>query len=192
VGSLKKIAIYGGTFDPPHYGHLIMANEVKFRLKLDEVWFMPNGQPPHKQKTSKSTNDDRLEMLRLATIGHPAFKVEPIELSRRGPSYTIDTIRVLKSQFPNNQFYFIIGADMIEYLPKWHQIDELIQLIQFVGVKRPGYQHETKYPIIAVDAPQIDISSSMIRNRMKAQESIRYLLPEAVREYIKEHHLYGA
>ncbi|MHC0035839.1 nicotinate-nucleotide adenylyltransferase [Pseudoneobacillus sp. C159] len=187
---MKKIAIMGGTFDPPHIGHLIMANEVFFRLKLDEVWFMPNGQPPHKQKKSNSTNDDRLEMLRLAIDDHPCFKVEPIELTRSGPSYTIDTIKVLKDQFPNDQFYFIIGADMIEYLPKWHKIDELIQLIRFVGVKRPGYQHETIYPIIDVEAPQVDISSKMIRNRIKNQESIRYLLPERVSEYIKEHHLY--
>lgn len=188
---MKKIGIFGGTFDPPHFGHLLMANEVRFRLNLDEIWFMPNQQPPHKLKTSNTTNENRLQMLLKAIHGQPQFRIETIEFSRSGPSYTIDSIMVLKDQFPLNQFYFIIGADMIEYLPKWHRIDDLIQLVQFVGVKRPGYTEDTDYPIIYVEAPLIEISSKMIRNRIQNKETIRYLLPEAVREYIKEKQLYG-
>jgi nicotinate-nucleotide adenylyltransferase len=189
---MKKIGILGGTFDPPHFGHLLMANEVRFRLNLDEIWFMPNQLPPHKIKTSLSTNENRFQMLEKAIKDHPQFRVEPIELSRSGPSFTIDTIKILKEKYPKVDFYFIIGADMIEYLPKWHQINDLMELIQFVGVKRPGYNNDTDFPIIYVDAPQMEISSKMIRDRLYKKESIRYLLPESVRVYIKENHLYGS
>jgi nicotinate-nucleotide adenylyltransferase len=187
---MMKIGILGGTFDPPHYGHLLMANEVRFKLNLDEVWFMPNHQPPHKIKLSQTTNDDRYQMLQRAIEDHPPFRIETIEFSRSGPSYTIDTIKILKGQYPDVQFYFIIGADMIEYLPKWHQIHELVQLIQFVGVKRPGFKEGSNFPILYVDAPQFEISSQMIRSRVRNMETTRYLLPESVREFIKENHLY--
>lgn len=189
---MKKIGIFGGTFDPPHFGHLLMANEVCFRLKLDEIWFLPNQQPPHKKKTSNTTNENRLQMLQRAIEGQPQFKIETVEFKRSGPSYTIDTLKILKKAYPGNEFYFIIGADMIEYLPNWHQIHELMDLVRFVGVKRPGYTEVTDFPIIYVEAPLIDISSKMIRNRIQNKETIRYLLPETVIEYIKEHHLYGS
>jgi nicotinate-nucleotide adenylyltransferase len=185
-----KIGIFGGTFDPPHFGHLIIANEVQYRLNLDEVWFMPNQQPPHKIKTSTTTNEDRIEMLKRATANQPHFKLESIEFNREGPSYSIDTIKLLKAQYPGHRFYFIIGADMIEYLPKWHKIDELIELVQFVGVKRPGYTEQTNYPIIYVETPLIEISSKMIRNRVQEKEPIHFFLPDEVRQYIKENHLY--
>lgn len=189
---MKKIGIFGGTFDPPHFGHLLMANEVCFQLSLDEIWFMPNQQPPHKLKTSNTTNENRKEMICRAIEGQPQFKIETIEFNRSGPSFTIDTIMALKDQFPETRFYFIIGADMIEYLPKWHRIDELIELVQFVGVNRPGYSVDTDYSIIYVEAPLIEISSKMIRNRILNKEPISYLLPEAVIDYIKEKHLYGS
>lgn len=187
---MKKIGILGGTFDPPHFGHLLMANEVRFRLKLDEIWFLPNQQPPHKIKKSKTTNQDRLNMLEKAIGKQPYFRIETIEFSRNGLSYTFDTLKILKNQYPDFEFFFIIGADMVEYLPKWYKIDELIHIVQFVGVKRPGYKIDSEYPLIYVDAPQMDISSSMIRDRIKNNETIRFLLPESVREFIKENHLY--
>ncbi|WP_442595072.1 nicotinate-nucleotide adenylyltransferase [Neobacillus sp. D3-1R] len=189
---MKKIGILGGTFDPPHFGHLIMANEVASGLNLDAVWFLPNQIPPHKVKTSSTTTEERLQMLEIATESHPLFRIETIEFRRNGPSYTIETMEILSKQYPNHEFYFIIGADMIEYLPKWYKIDELVQLVRFVGVKRPGYTTESKFPIIHVEAPLIDISSKMIRNRIANKETIRYLLPESVRIYIKENHLYGS
>ena len=136
---MTKIGILGGTFDPPHYGHLLIANEVLSELNLDEIWFMPNQEPPHKQKSESVENSDRLRMLELAIMENPAFKIEKLELERFGPSYTVDTMKILNERFPDHQFFFIIGADMIEYLPKWHKIDELIKLVQFVGVERPTY-----------------------------------------------------
>lgn len=189
---MKKVGILGGTFDPPHHGHLLIANEVLSALHLDEVWLMPNRVPPHKEISGAAKNEDRLKMLKLAINGNPAFKVQPIELEREGPSYTIDTIKLINEQYSVQQFFFIIGADMIEYLPKWHKIDELVELVQFVGVKRPSYSHETTYPILYVDVPAMDVSSSMIRNRLKTGKTVRYLLPDSVIQYIEENNLYGS
>ncbi|MFL6517718.1 MAG: nicotinate-nucleotide adenylyltransferase [Bacillus sp. (in: firmicutes)] len=187
---MKKVGILGGTFDPPHYGHLLIANEVLSTLKLDEIWFMPNQEPPHKKKSDSIKNEDRLQMLDLAIQDNTAFRVETIELHRQGPSYTVDTMKMINTQYSNHQFFFIIGADMIEYLPKWHKIDELIKLVQFVGVERPEYSTKTDYPVRYVDVPAIDVSSSMIRDRVKNGKTVRYLLPDPVIKYIEEKHLY--
>ncbi|WP_042458612.1 nicotinate-nucleotide adenylyltransferase [Neobacillus dielmonensis] len=188
---MRKVGILGGTFDPPHNGHLLIANEVLFALELDEIWLMPNREPPHKEKSGAVTNDNRLQMLNLAIQGNPAFQIQPIELERTGPSYTVDTMKLIHSRYRDHQFYFIIGADMIEYLPKWHKIDELIELVQFVGVDRPSYSCQTEYPILYVDVPSMEISSSMIRDRLKCGRTVRYLLPESVIHFIEENHLYG-
>jgi nicotinate-nucleotide adenylyltransferase len=188
---MLKVGILGGTFDPPHYGHLLIANEVLSTLQLDEIWFMPNQEPPHKRKSESIKNEDRLQMLELAIGGNAAFRVETIELHRQGPSYTVDTMKMINDQYPDHQFFFIIGADMIEYLPKWHKIDELIKLVQFVGVERPEYSSQTDYPVMYVDVPAIDVSSSMIRDRVKNGKTVRYLLPDMVIKYIEEKHLYG-
>ena len=187
---MTKVGILGGTFDPPHYGHLLIANEVLSELNLDEIWFMPNQEPPHKKKSDSVENTDRLQMLELSIEGNSAFKIEKIELERSGPSFTVDTMKILNEQFPNHQFYFIIGADMIEYLPKWHKIDELMELVQFVGVQRPEYSSETDYPIHYVDIPAFEVSSSMIRERVNQGMTVRYLLPDRVIDFIREKQLY--
>lgn len=188
---MKKIGVLGGTFDPPHLGHLLIANEVFDAFVLDEIWFMPNQEPPHKKKSNVISDKDRLNLLKLATCGHPKFKIEPIELERKGPSYTYETMRILMEKHLDKQFYFIIGADMIEYLPKWHHIDQLVKMIHFIGVGRPSYSHHSEYPILYAKVPEIEISSSLIRSRLKEGKTIRYLVPDAVRNYIEENHLYG-
>ncbi|WP_141431444.1 nicotinate-nucleotide adenylyltransferase [Bacillus sp. 03113] len=189
---MKKVGILGGTFDPPHVGHLIIANEVLHSLSLDEIWFMPNQEPPHKQKTTCITNQNRLDMLDIAISNHPYFKIQTIEMEREGRSYTYDTMKILTERFPKIEFYFIIGADMIEYLPKWYKIQELMELVHFVGVNRPLYNHETKnYSITYVEVPEINISSNNIRDRLKEGQSIRYLVPDSVKSYIEENQLYG-
>lgn len=187
---MDKIGILGGTFDPPHLGHLIIANEVMCSQGLDEIWFMPNQEPPHKEKSNAVSNHDRIEMLKLATADQPTFKLKLIELERQGPSFTYDTIKILKKNDPEKQFYFIIGADMVEYLTKWHKIDKLLEMITFIGVKRPSYNLQTSYPILYSEVPDIGISSSMIRSRLKEGRTIRYLVPDSVRSYMKENHLY--
>lgn len=189
---MKKIGILGGTFDPPHHGHLLIANEVLQELNLDEIWFLPNQEPPHKLKSEGASNGDRVKMLELATFGHPNFMIEKIELERPGPSYTFDTMKLLTDKYPECDFHFIIGADMIEYLSKWNKIDELIRIVKFVGVNRPDYLDMTPYPIIHVTVPEMGVSSKLIRNRIKEKKSIRYLVPESVRNYIEENRLYGS
>src|SRR5699024_5904449 len=186
---MKKIGILGGTFDPPHIGHFIIADEVKHKMGLDEIWFIPTNEPPHKKRAA-SSNEHRLEMLRRATEQTEYFKVNTIEMERIGRSYTIDTIDELKGKYPDALFYFIIGADMVEYLPNWKRIDELIRKIQFVGVNRPGFAAETDYPVKMVDCPLIDISSTEIRKRVGEHLPVNFLLPKEAVEYIKEQRLY--
>lgn len=187
----KRVGILGGTFDPPHLGHLIVANEVWQALKLDEVRFMPNQEPPHKERKSNVTNEDRKKMLSMSIADHPHFSIELIEYERDGRSYTYDTMKLLKSREPDVEFFFIIGADMIEYLPKWYNIEKLSELVQFVGVNRPGHSEQTQYPIINIKIPEINLSSTIIRNKIQMNQSIKYLVKDEVVEYIKEHELYG-
>jgi nicotinate-nucleotide adenylyltransferase len=188
---LKKVGILGGTFNPPHTGHLVIANEVLQAYELDEIWFMPNQVPPHKTVDEPISNSDRLAMLELAIADNLQFRLETAELERSGPSYTYETMKILKDKNKEIDFYFIIGGDMVEYLPKWHKIDDLLKMVKFVGVSRPSYTTETDYDILYAETPQMDISSSMIRERARTGRSIRYLLPESVRVYIEEHSLYG-
>ncbi|WP_050615841.1 nicotinate-nucleotide adenylyltransferase [Bacillus testis] len=187
---MRRVGILGGTFDPPHIGHVILANEVRSALQLDEVRFMPNHTPPHKKKTESISNDERLKMLELSIAGEPYFKLEKIELQSPGPSYTYNTMKQLKEKEPDTEFFFIIGSDMIEYLPKWYRIEELVELVTFVGVKRPSYSSETPYPVILVDTPQIYLSSSMIRDKVKKGKSIKFLVLPAVQQYIEVNSLY--
>ncbi|WP_078545510.1 nicotinate-nucleotide adenylyltransferase [Litchfieldia alkalitelluris] len=189
---MKHVGIIGGTFDPPHNGHLLIANEVLHALKLDEIWFMPNHIPPHKTYSNLTDSKQRASMVSLAIEDHPNFSVQSIELERKGPSYTYETILQLKQKYDHTNFYFIIGGDMVEFLPKWHKIEELVNLISFVGVKRPGFTINSPYKVIEVEIPQFDVSSSMIRERLAKKESTKYLLPDKVRNFIEENHLYEA
>ncbi len=189
---MRKVGVLGGTFNPPHIGHLIVANEVLHALQLDEIRFMPNAIPPHKKLEGFATNEDRLRMTELAIKDHHSFSLETIEINRSGVSYTIDTMRELLKQEPDTSFYFIIGADMIEYLPNWREVDELSRLITFVGVKRPGYLTSTPYPITLIETPEIQLSSTVLRKKASLGETLQYLLPDSVIQYIKEKGLYGA
>lgn len=184
-----KIGILGGTFDPPHFGHLLIAQEVLCALKLDEIWLMPNASPPHKGSPTAEVNH-RVEMIRRAIADNPQFKLQMIELERGGRSYTIDTMIELKKSYQEAQFFFIIGADMVEFLPKWKRIDELLRLVTFVGVKRPGYQLQTDYDIREVDVPQFDVSSTFLRERFRTGKNTKYYLPDEVRTYIEENNVY--
>lgn len=186
---MKRIGILGGTFDPPHIGHLLIAEEVRIALQLDEIWFMPANEPPHKEK-AMTTGNDRITMLNKAIESNPAFKVNNIELERMGKSFTFDTMKVLKNDYPHTVFYFIIGADMVEYLPYWEKIDELVKLVKFVGVKRPGFILKTPYPLIEIDIPLMEISSSLIRDRLMKKKTVHYLIPESVYSFIREERLY--
>ncbi|KAA0549337.1 nicotinate-nucleotide adenylyltransferase [Bacillus sp. BGMRC 2118] len=185
---MRKIGILGGTFDPVHNGHLLIAHEVHHALQLDEVWFMPTKIPPHKNR-EVTHEKDRLAMLELALVDTEYFNVQPIELQREGRSYTYDTMQLLNEMY-DAEFYFIIGGDMVEYLPNWYNIDELIKQLTFVGVGRAGYSNETSYPILQVTTPGFDVSSSIIRERRKQKGNIHILVPYQVMQYIEENSLY--
>lgn len=186
----KRVGILGGTFNPIHNGHLIIADQVCSQLGLDQVYFMPDANPPHVDQKLAIDSRDRVAMVNVAIYGNPKFAIEMTEIFRGGVSYSYDTMLELTRRHPENQYYFIIGGDMVSYLPKWHRIDDLVKLVSFVGVKRDGYTPASKYPIIWVDVPYIDISSTLIRSKIRQHQSIRYLVPDAVLKYIKEHHLY--
>lgn len=186
----KQIGILGGNFNPIHNAHLIVADQVRQQLGLDQVLLMPEYLPPHVDTKDTINEKHRLEMVKLAIDSTDGLEVETIELERKGISYTYDTMALLKEQNPDVDYYFIIGADMVDYLPKWHRIDELVELVQFVGVQRPKYKVGTSYPLIWVDVPLMDISSSMIRHFIKLNRQPNFLLPKSVLEYINKEGLY--
>lgn len=186
----KRIGILGGTFNPPHLGHLNIAQQAGHQLGLDQVFFMPDAEPPHIDSKPSIPSKHRKKMVEQSIKGNDLFALETMELERGGKSYTVDTMKELTEKNPNTDYYFIIGADMVEYLPKWERIDELLSYVHFVGVGRPGYEGESVYPIIWVDSPSLDISSTSLRKMVQAGQSIRYLVSESVEEYIEKEGLY--
>ena len=192
-----KVGIMGGTFDPLHMGHMLAAEAARDAYDLDEVWFMPSHIPPHKHEAGVS-GEDRLAMVEEALRGNNHFRILDWEVVRGGVSYTIETVRRLQLEYPEVNFYFIIGADMVQYLPKWEEIEELVQRLTFIGVGRPGTKLDlgvlpkyiTEHVVIA-DMPLIDISSTMLRQRAAEGKSIRYMVPEAVFNYVQRSGLYG-
>ncbi|MDQ0221647.1 nicotinate-nucleotide adenylyltransferase [Streptococcus moroccensis] len=188
--SRKQVGILGGNFNPVHNAHLIVADQVRQQLKLDKVLLMPEYTPPHVDLKETIDEKHRLKMLQLALGNVPGLDIETIELDRKGISYSYDTMKLLIEQNPDTDYYFIIGADMVEYLPKWHRIDELVHMVQFVGVQRPRYKAGTSYPVIWVDVPLMDISSSMVRDFIKQGRTPNYLLPAPVLDYITKEELY--
>ncbi|MCT6923264.1 MULTISPECIES: nicotinate-nucleotide adenylyltransferase [Bacillales] len=189
---MKRVGILGGTFNPIHQGHLLMANEAFHALKLDEVRFMPNATPPHKEARHLATDEQRVHMLELAISDVPYFHIEKIELESGGISYTYNTMYALQEREPDAKFYFIIGGDMIDSLHKWYHIEELTQLVQFVGIKRPGTEAKTAYPVQVLETPEMNVSSTVIRQRCHDGGPLKYIVPEAVEAYIRKEGLYGA
>ncbi len=186
----RRVGLYGGTFNPVHNAHLLVAEQVGRTLSLDKVSFLPDMQPPHRDHKGTIAADLRVDMLKLAVADNPFFDIEMEEINRGGVSYTYDTIEALKERHPDTDYYFIIGGDMVDYLPTWNKIDQLVKMVNFVGVRRKGAKNEAQYPVIWVDVPTVAISSSDIRARVKSGQSIRYMVPRAVEDYIKEHQLY--
>lgn len=190
----KKIGLLGGTFDPIHLTHLYIANVAKETCELDEIWFIPAKQPPHKEQKKISLEQDRIAMLSAAIEHIDYFKLCLIECERVGVSYTFDTVAELNQKYPQYTFFFIIGADMVDYLPKWYRIDELIQRITFIGIGRPGWSlapgHSYESKITKVEGVPSNLSSSLIRELREQGKSIRFLVPEEVYQYIEEKQLY--
>ncbi|MCD6300000.1 MAG: nicotinate-nucleotide adenylyltransferase [Dehalococcoidales bacterium] len=197
-----KIGVLGGTFDPIHQGHLVIAEEVVTRLNLAEILFVPAGQPWLKMDYPISAAEHRVQMVRLAIAGKPGFKLSTMEIERAGPTYTVDTIAQLQVQFgAETELFFILGWDNLNELPQWREPSRLVKLCHLVAVPRPGYplpdlnSLEAVIPgltssTIILDTPEIDISASEIRNRVAQGLSISHLVPKPVDNYIREHRLY--
>ena len=186
----KQVGILGGNFNPVHNAHLVVADQVRQQLGLDKVLLMPEYEPPHVDAKGTIAEHRRRKMLELAIEGIEGLENETIELERKGISYTYDTMLLLNERDPDTDYYFIIGADMVDYLPKWHRIDELVEIVQFVGVQRPRYKAGTSYPVIWVDVPLMDISSSMVRDFVAKGRTPNFMLPKPVLDYIKKEGLY--
>lgn len=190
----------GGTFDPIHYGHLLAAEEARFRFGMNQVIFVPCGIPPHKKPYAVTPAEHRYAMTVLATASNPQFVVSRIELDRPGPSYAIDTIRAFRQMFgEGTELFFITGVDAVLEILTWKENGELIKICRFIAVTRPGYDirqlHDRLPPdylerIIPLTIPGIDVSSTMIRERVRKGEPIRYLTPDPVCDYIAKHGLY--
>lgn len=186
----KQVGLLGGNFNPIHHAHLMIAEQVGQKMGFDEVHLLPSYLPPHVDEKKTIDSKHRLAMVQRAIEDNSFLSVDTRELTRKGKSFTVDTMLEMTAENPDTEYYFIIGGDEVAYLPKWHRIDELVCLVNFVGVKRAGYATERSYPIIWVDVPEIQLSSSYIRQQVKQGCSIRYLVPDRVREYITEEGLY--
>ncbi|NEU31616.1 nicotinate-nucleotide adenylyltransferase [bacterium LRH843] len=189
---MKKVGLFGGTFNPPHLGHLLFAQEAMLACKLDEIWFIPVNIPPHKESEELISNKDRVDLLRACTKQNERFSVSTVELKREGPSYSVDTVKLLKKIHKDTEFFFLIGGDMIDYLPKWERIDELIKLVTFIGVRRPGSLASSTYSdhVMLIDMVQVDFSSTLIRERVRAGLPVTYMVPDEVDKLMKERGLY--
>ena len=184
--SVLKIAIYGGTFDPVHHGHLILAREAREQFGFGKVIFVPAAVSPFRSLPVASAQT-RLSMLRLAIEGEEGFQLDDCELRRPPPSYTIDTIEEIRTRRPDAQMYCLIGEDNLPTLHKWHRFDELRKAVQFIVLDRTGKSPDHPYPIVH---RKIDISATEIRNRVASGQSIRYFVPQAVEEIIRREKIY--
>ena len=188
--------IFGGTFNPPHVAHLIIAETVREEYELEQVLWVPNAVPPHKQSGELERARHRLEMTRLAIEGNSHFQLSDIEMEREGPFYTVDTIAALKKQSPASDFALIIGGDSLRGFQSWHRPEEILRQVKLLVYRRPGDDLSAASPevtdrIQVAQAPLLDISGTAIRARLRRGQSIRYLVPDAVHDYIKRHDLYG-
>lgn len=195
---MRKIGLLGGTFDPVHNGHLIAAEAALEAAKLDEIWFIPTLTPPHKPIPGADSSVRR-QMLELAIEGNYAFRIEDIELERTSTSYTIETVIALQGLYPEMMFYWIVGSDMVKDLPNWRRIEQLAELISFIGLERPDQPGDDsvlpsfiRRRLTRAAMPPIGISSSELRHRLKEGRSVRYMLPDSVLDFIRKEGLYEA
>lgn len=197
-----KIGILGGTFDPIHLGHLMVAEEARVLLELDQVIFIPAGRPWFKSRQHVTDVKHRLAMVECATAANPYFSVSEIETTRSGPTYTVETLKELRGKYsPEDEFFFIIGVDSLREVDRWQHPEQLFEMATLVGVSRPG--HEDFDPasldaitpgasdkVVMLDGPLVEISATDLRHRVATGVSIRYRVPESVEAYIREHGLY--
>ena len=189
-----SLALYGGSFDPVHCAHLELGRAVLRQLDVDKVLFIPAARSPLKSESAVASDSDRIQMLRIATSEEPRFEVHLCEIERGGPSYTVETLEAIAREYPNVQLHWIIGADQMELLPRWHRIEDIVARVQFIVFARPGYS--TAAPTIpglrflTVELPPMAQSSSEIRERMARGEATADWLPGGVEAFISSRGLY--
>jgi nicotinate-nucleotide adenylyltransferase len=193
---MRRIGVFGGTFDPPHLGHLVLAEWAWARLRLDRVLLVPAGAPPHKLARRLSEPAHRLAMARLAVRGNPALAVADLEARRAGPSFTVDTLGALRARHPGARLFLLMGADSLADFPTWREPERIARLATLVVAARPrrGATRRARLPrgarVVHLDNPLVDISSSALRARARARRPLRYLVPDAVAAYIERQGLY--
>ena len=193
-----RLGLFGGTFDPIHLGHLILAEQCREACRLDKVWFVVTASPPHKAG-DRTPVSHRLEMARIAVAGHPAFEVSEIEAKRPGPHYSVETLRALHADRPSDDLFFLIGGDSLADLPQWREPDGIARLATIVVVNRPGAADPAGLPdlgpgtnpLACVIVPPIGIASSDLRRRLAEGRTVRYMIPRGVEAYIDAQGLYG-
>lgn len=199
-----RVGVFGGTFDPVHQGHLVLAEQCREQGRLDQVWFLPAHRPPNKLEKALTRFDQRVEMLSLAIAGNPAFRVDEMEKERSGPSFTVDTIALIQERHPNEEFWLLVGSDTLADMPHWYEPQRLVRQVGLLVMARPGTPVMTASNIQAqlglgadapirmevAETPSLDVSSRDLRRRVAAGRSIRYFLPRAVEVYIQEKRLY--
>jgi len=201
---MRRIGIFGGSFDPVHYGHLLLAENAREQARLDRVFFVPAGLPPHKQGHPMASAEHRVAMLQLAIAGHEAFEVSRCEVDRSGVSYTVQTLRYFHTQYPEAELFLILGGDMLRDLPHWRAPAEVLGLAMPLAASRPGWEDWdwTPFRQIAtaeqieqirsyrIRMPLVDLNSTEIRRRVAAGQTVRYQTPRSVEQYILTHGLY--
>jgi nicotinate-nucleotide adenylyltransferase len=199
-----RVGVFGGTFDPVHTGHLILAEQAREQARLDAVWFVPAAHPPHKPDVELTRFEQRVEMLRLAVAGSAAFAIDEVEKDLPGPNYTADTLAELARRHPEHEFFLLLGSDALRDLPGWHDPARFLDRTTLVVMVRPGHpvppvaklREGAKLPrnvplrVVELEVPLIDISSRDLRHRAAAGRSLRYFMPRAVECYILEKGLY--
>jgi nicotinate-nucleotide adenylyltransferase len=199
-----RVGVFGGTFDPVHTGHLILAEQAREQGRLDEVWFIPAPRPPHKDEPDLTRFEQRVEMLALALAGNPAFRIDELEKERSGPSYTVDTLAELRRRHPGHEFYLLVGSDTLVDLPHWYEPVRVLEQAGLLVMIRPGsavltaeqlraqlhMPTEAPLRLQVIETPLIDISSRDLRRRAAASRSLRYFLPRSVECYIHDKRLY--
>lgn len=191
----NRVGVFGGMFNPPHYGHLAGAQEAAHQLNLDRVLFIPAAEPPHRKKPGVSA-ENRYEMTALAVESNPVFKPSRIELKRAEISYTVDTLAALRSRSPDSDFYLIVGADELNSFTAWKRWNKILELSELVAMNRPGFDFDSVDSAVSencrfVEIPALSVSSRIIRQRCREGRPIRYLVPAAVRNFIIEKNLYS-
>ena len=195
----RRIGILGGTFDPPHIGHLVLADCALQSLALDDLWFVPAADPPHKLSTRLSI-DHRLPMLECALALDPRFHLSRVDIDRPGPHYTVDMVRIVQAQAPDAELFFVMGSDSLRDLNTWYQPQALIEQVRLAVMRRPDADvpltiHAATLPrleerVVVIDAPRLEVSSTEIVERLRAGKSVRFLVPDPVLDYIETHRVY--